>query len=55
VFIPYNTAGDPDLSIARKAVEILDSCGSDIIEIGLPYPDAFADAVIQAAAAQSLA
>lgn len=42
-FIPYITAGDPDLSTTAKALKVLDSCGSDIIELGLPYSDPLAD------------
>lgn len=55
-FIPYITAGDPDLSTTSKALKILDSCGSDIIELGVPYSDPLADGpVIQAAATRALA
>ncbi|XP_028556278.1 tryptophan synthase alpha chain [Dendrobium catenatum] len=55
-FIPYITAGDPDLSTTSKALQILDSCGSDIIELGMPYSDPLADGpVIQAAATRALA
>ncbi|KAL0418678.1 UNVERIFIED_CONTAM: Tryptophan synthase alpha chain, chloroplastic [Sesamum radiatum] len=55
-FIPYITAGDPDLSTTAEALKILDSCGSDIIELGVPYSDPLADGpVIQAAASRSLA
>lgn len=54
--IPYITAGDPDLSITAEALKILDSCGSDIIELGVPYSDPLADGpVIQAAATRALA
>ncbi|KAL8170317.1 hypothetical protein V2J09_022121 [Rumex salicifolius] len=55
-FIPYITAGDPDLSVTAEALKVLDSCGSDIIELGLPYSDPLADGpVIQAAATRALA
>ncbi|KAK7336805.1 hypothetical protein VNO77_17353 [Canavalia gladiata] len=55
-FIPYITAGDPDLSTTAEALKVLDSCGSDIIELGVPYSDPLADGpVIQAAATRSLA
>ncbi|GLT42397.1 hypothetical protein SLA2020_163990 [Shorea laevis] len=54
--IPYVTAGDPDLSTTAEALKLLDSCGSDIIELGVPYSDPLADGpVIQAAATRSLA
>ncbi|XP_045795364.1 tryptophan synthase alpha chain-like isoform X1 [Trifolium pratense] len=55
-FIPFITAGDPDLSTTAEALKVLDSCGSDIIELGVPYSDPLADGpVIQAAATRSLA
>lgn len=54
--IPYITAGDPDLSTTAEALKVLDSCGCDIIELGVPYSDPLADGpVIQAAATRSLA
>uniref|UniRef100_A0A7N0T337 Tryptophan synthase n=2 Tax=Kalanchoe fedtschenkoi TaxID=63787 RepID=A0A7N0T337_KALFE len=54
-FIPYITAGDPDLLTTAEALKVLDSCGSDIIELGVPYSDPLADGpVIQAAATRSL-
>lgn len=42
-FIPFITAGDPDLETTSKALKILDSCGSDVIEVGVPYSDPLAD------------
>lgn len=54
-FIPYITAGDPDLSTTAEALKVLDSCGSDIIELGVPYSDPLADGpIIQAAATRAL-
>ncbi|KAL6968248.1 cTPxI [Sarracenia purpurea var. burkii] len=54
-FIPYITAGDPDLSTTAEALKVLDSCGSDIIELGVPYSDPLADGpVIQAASTRAL-
>ncbi|CAL5194092.1 unnamed protein product [Lathyrus oleraceus] len=54
--IPYVTAGDPDLSTTAEALKVLDSCGCDIIELGVPYSDPLADGpVIQAAATRALA
>ncbi|XP_073006098.1 tryptophan synthase alpha chain-like isoform X1 [Typha latifolia] len=53
--IPFITAGDPDLSTTSRALKVLDSCGSDIIELGIPYSDPLADGpVIQAAATRAL-
>ncbi|XP_074316140.1 tryptophan synthase alpha chain-like isoform X1 [Silene latifolia] len=54
--IPYITAGDPDLSTTAEALKVLDACGCDIIELGVPYSDPLADGpVIQAAATRALA
>ncbi|KAL4200066.1 hypothetical protein AMTRI_Chr03g54510 [Amborella trichopoda] len=53
--VPYITAGDPDLETTGKALKILDSCGCDVIELGVPYSDPLADGpVIQAAAKRAL-
>ncbi|KAG7018173.1 Tryptophan synthase alpha chain, partial [Cucurbita argyrosperma subsp. argyrosperma] len=53
--IPYITAGDPDLSTTAEALKVLSTCGSDIIELGVPYSDPLADGpVIQAAATRAL-
>lgn len=47
--VPFITAGDPDLATTAKALKILDACGSDVIELGVPYSDPLADGpVIQA-------
>ncbi|NES74032.1 MAG: tryptophan synthase subunit alpha, partial [Okeania sp. SIO2D1] len=54
-FIPFITAGDPDLETTAKALEVLDNSGADLIELGVPYSDPLADGpVIQAAATRSL-
>lgn len=54
-FIPFITAGDPDLATTSKALKILDSCGSDVIELGVPYSDPLADGpVIQASVSDPL-
>lgn len=31
-FIPYITAGDPDLATTAEALRLLDACGADVIE-----------------------
>nr|GMD50721.1 tryptophan synthase alpha chain [Ipomoea batatas] len=52
--IPYITAGNPNLVTTAEVFKILDSCGSDAIELGVPYSDSLADGpVIQAAATRS--
>nr|BED43114.1 tryptophan synthase alpha subunit [Pyropia sp. Myanmar_A]BED43311.1 tryptophan synthase alpha subunit [Pyropia sp. Myanmar_B]BED43508.1 tryptophan synthase alpha subunit [Pyropia sp. Myanmar_C] len=53
--IPFITAGDPDLRATSKALQILDTYGADIIELGLPYSDPLADGpVIQEASTRAL-
>ncbi|CAN6280982.1 unnamed protein product [Urochloa humidicola] len=55
-FIPYITAGDPDLETTAAALRLLDACGADVIELGVPFSDPYADGpVIQASAARALA
>ncbi|XP_038970223.1 tryptophan synthase alpha chain-like isoform X3 [Phoenix dactylifera] len=55
-FIPYITAGDPDLATTARALKLLDHWGADIIELGLPYSDPFADGpVIQVSSKRALA
>ncbi|CAM6109371.1 unnamed protein product [Calypogeia fissa] len=54
-FIPYLTAGDPNLETTAAAVKLLEQCGADIIELGVPYSDPLADGpVIQAAATRAI-
>jgi tryptophan synthase alpha chain len=55
-FIPFITAGDPDLATTAEALRVLDRSGADAIELGVPYSDPLADGpVIQAAATRALA
>lgn len=54
-FIPYITAGDPDIRTTEKIIEALDSAGADIIELGIPFSDPLADGpTIQRAVQRSL-
>lgn len=54
-FIPFITAGDPDLSTTAKALQVLADNGADAIELGVPYSDPLADGpTIQAAATRAL-
>jgi tryptophan synthase alpha chain len=54
-FIPYIMAGDPDLSATRDRVLLLERCGADIIELGVPFSDPVADGpTIQRAAERAL-
>jgi len=53
-FIPYITAGDPDLATTAEALRLLDACGADVIELGVPFSDPYADGpVIQASMARA--
>ncbi|KAI4985549.1 hypothetical protein ZWY2020_018179 [Hordeum vulgare] len=54
-FIPYITAGDPDLATTAEALRLLDRLGADVIELGLPFSNPSADGpVIQASTARAL-
>jgi len=54
-FIPYITAGDPDLGTTVRMVRALEAAGADIIELGIPFSDPLADGpTIQRAIQRSL-
>jgi tryptophan synthase alpha chain len=54
-FIPFITAGDPDLSVTEKLLCELAGSGADIIEVGVPFSDPVADGpVIQRASERAL-
>jgi len=55
-FIPFVTAGDPDLDTTAALIEDLARRGAGPIEIGFPYSDPIADgSVIQASYTRALA
>lgn len=55
-FIPFVTAGDPDLETSRAIVLKLAELGADVIELGVPFSDPMADgATIQRSSQRSLA
>jgi tryptophan synthase alpha chain len=55
-FIPFVTAGDPDLATSLSIIEALADCGADIIELGVPFSDPMADGpTIQASSQRALA
>ncbi|MBI1902803.1 MAG: tryptophan synthase subunit alpha [Planctomycetia bacterium] len=55
-FIPFVTAGDPDLDFTAEAIKLLAAHGAGICEIGIPYSDPIADGpVIQASYTRALA
>jgi tryptophan synthase alpha chain len=54
-FIPYITAGDPNLEVTAKLILELEKSGADIIELGVPFSDPMADGpVIQRASERAL-
>jgi tryptophan synthase alpha chain len=54
-FIPFITAGDPDLITTERLLLELAKAGADIIELGVPFSDPVADGeVIQRASERAL-
>ena len=54
-FIPYITAGDPDLAITEELLITLSQTGATLIELGVPFSDPMADGpVIQRASERAL-
>ena len=54
-FIPYIMAGDPSLETTKETVLMLEQCGADIVELGVPFSDPLADGpTIQRAAERAL-
>src|SRR5579859_5066736 len=54
-FMPFISAGDPDIAATAKIVRELDGCSCHLIEIGFPFSDPIADGpVIQAAYTRAL-
>src|SRR5262245_16962658 len=45
-FIPYLTAGDPNLETTARIILELERSGADIIELGVPFSDPMADGVV---------
>ncbi len=55
-FVAYVCAGDPDLARTVEIVQVLERCGVDIVELGLPFSDPLADGIVnQMAAGRALA
>jgi tryptophan synthase alpha chain len=54
-FIPFITAGDPDLETTELLLVELAAAGADVIELGVPFSDPVADGeVIQRASERAL-
>ena len=50
-FVAYVCAGDPSLDRTLGIVRVLEECGVDIIELGLPFSDPLADGIVNQMAA----
>lgn len=54
-FIPFITAGDPDLATTEELLVVLAQSGATLIELGVPFSDPMADGpVIQRASERAL-
>lgn len=54
-FMPFVTAGDPDLEFTQELLKSLDASGCHLAELGIPYSDPIADGpVIQASYTRAL-
>ena len=54
-FIPFVTAGDPDLGTTERIILAIEKQGADVIELGFPFSDPVADGpVIQASYTRAL-
>ena len=54
-FLPFVTAGDPNLALTAKLLRTLDQSGAAMAEVGIPYSDPIADGpVIQASYTRAL-
>src|SRR5438067_13538472 len=55
-FMPFVTAGDPDVAFTADVIRELDRRGCSLCEVGIPYSDPIADGpVIQASYTRALA
>src|SRR5690349_9436468 len=48
-FVPFLTAGDPDLETSFELLRRLPEVGADIIELGIPFSDPMADGPVNQA------
>lgn len=54
-FMPFVTAGDPDVETTAAVIRALAACGASAVELGVPYSDPVADGpVIQASYQRAL-
>ena len=45
-FIPFVTAGDPNLQITERLVLAMAEAGADLIELGIPFSDPVAEGIV---------
>ena len=45
-FIPFITAGDPDLQVTEELVAAMAEAGADLIELGIPFSDPVAEGIV---------
>lgn len=45
-FIPFITAGDPNLLITEQLIYAMESAGADLIELGIPFSDPVAEGIV---------
>jgi tryptophan synthase alpha chain len=54
-FVPFVTAGDPDMETSLAILEKLPGAGADVIELGMPFTDPMADGpAVQASSLRAL-
>ncbi len=54
-FMPFVTAGDPDIAFTRELLPVVAEAGANLIEVGFPFSDPIADGpVIQASYTRAL-
>jgi tryptophan synthase alpha chain len=54
-FVPFITAGDPDMETSFAILQQLPACGADVIELGMPFTDPMADGpAVQASSVRAL-
>ena len=51
-FVPYVTAGDPNLERTVEIAHALVRCGADVLELGVPFSDPVADGLTNQRAAE---
>jgi tryptophan synthase alpha chain len=55
-FVPFITAGDPNMETSFAILEKLPTAGADVIELGMPFTDPMADGpAVQASSVRALA